>query len=114
VKYTLATLLVIVLLLAGYALFGRALAMAPTQFGEFSEGYLKRKAERAEKRKQRRCIVDFRFDRALERGGEPTYIYGPCPKRRSSVMCFDFNRDDTPRGFARALERPVPCRDIVN
>lgn len=28
-------------------------AMAPTQFGEFSEGYLKRKAERAEKRKAR-------------------------------------------------------------
>lgn len=51
-KYFLSTVLIVAALLAGRTLVP-ASAMAPTQFGTFSEGYLKRKAERAEQRKMR-------------------------------------------------------------
>jgi hypothetical protein len=73
-------------LTAGKMLITPAPAMAPTQFGEFSEGYLKRKAQRAEKRKMR-----------------------PTPE----IQCWDFDKNDTPKGFAHALENPVPCKDLV-
>jgi hypothetical protein len=67
-------------------------AMAPTQFGEFSPGYLKRRAEREEKRKMRPV---------------------PLPKPRPETQCWDFDKHDTPNGFANALENPVPCKDLV-
>lgn len=57
------------------------------QFGTFSEGYLKRRAEREARRKRR----------------------APKPE----TQCFDFERNDSPKGFAHALENPVPCKDLV-
>jgi hypothetical protein len=63
----------------GYLAKSSAHGMA-AQFGTYSDTYLMKKAAKA--RKARKCVIDFRFDKALERGGEPIYTYGPCPKER--------------------------------
>lgn len=84
-KYLLSAVLIIAALITANMLIP-ARAMAPTQFGTYSEGYLKRKAERAEQRKMR-----------------------PKPE----TQCWDFDKNDTPKGFADALENPVPCKGLV-
>jgi hypothetical protein len=68
VKYLLSAVLIIAALMAGCSMIPRPASAMAAQFGEFSEGYLKRKAEREEKRKERptkppvRCLDDKNKD----------------------------------------------------
>lgn len=94
-KYLLSAALIAAALLIGCSLIPRPVSAMAAQFGEYSEGYLKRKAERAEKRKTRPSTPD---------AGGCFYQLTEQEKQASGVECFY-----RPRGPDGCL--PETCRE---